>query len=61
MDPQQRLLLDCAAELSACRALLPSTAIAVGIGAVDYLDLTARQALTLYFASGGASSVAAGR
>lgn len=61
MDPQQRLLLEGTAELALQVPLSSQASIAVGIGAVDYLDLTSRQDLTLYFATGGAASVAAGR
>ena len=61
MDPQQRLLLEGARVLAADAPLALTTATAVGIGAVDYVDLTSRQELSLYFATGGAASVAAGR
>lgn len=61
MDPQQRLVMEACAELASACPFTQATAVAVGIGAVDYLDLTARQPLSLYFATGGATSVAAGR
>lgn len=68
MDPQQRLLLERAGELIAQgntkvngSSLPARTAVMVGIGTVDYVGMSSTLPLGMYFATGGANSVAAGR
>ena len=60
MDPQQRLLLERSAEVQAGNTT-ERTAVFVGIATVDYVGMTTQLPLGLYFATGGANSVAAGR
>ncbi len=71
LDPQQRLLLEVAWETFERAGIAPdsltgsSTGVFVGIGTYDYANLTVRngdpQALTTYFGTGVAGSIAAGR
>jgi 3-oxoacyl-(acyl-carrier-protein) synthase/NAD(P)-dependent dehydrogenase (short-subunit alcohol dehydrogenase family)/acyl carrier protein len=64
MDPQQRLLLEHAGEVLArhgAPGAAARTAVMVGIGTVDYVGMSSQLPLGLYFATGGANSVAAGR
>ena len=69
MDPQQRLLMERAGELityansenRGMEALPTKTAVMVGIGTVDYVGMSSTLPLGMYFATGGANSVAAGR
>ena len=68
MDPQQRLLLEHVGEAlaqgrgpGASPALPERTAVMVGIGTVDYVGMTSLLPMGMYFATGGANSVAAGR
>jgi len=66
MDPQQRILMERTGEVimhaSLITSSLPSrTSIMVGIGTVDYVGMSSTLPLGMYFATGGANSVAAGR
>lgn len=63
MDPQQRLLLEHTMEVtrSAGKPFTAQTSVMVGIGTVDYVGLSGLLPLSMYFATGGANSVAAGR
>jgi 3-oxoacyl-(acyl-carrier-protein) synthase/NAD(P)-dependent dehydrogenase (short-subunit alcohol dehydrogenase family)/acyl carrier protein len=67
MDPQQRILMERTGEVimhssSTTSSSLPShTSIMVGIGTVDYVGMSSTLPLGMYFATGGANSVAAGR
>lgn len=65
MDPQQRLLMERSGELIAGSSTLHAAshrcAIMVGIGTVDYVGMTGLLPLGIYYATGGANSVAAGR
>jgi len=61
MDPQQRLLMQHCGEVIARHEVPQRTAVMVGIGTVDYVAFSGMLPLGMYFATGGANSVAAGR
>jgi acyl transferase domain-containing protein/NADPH:quinone reductase-like Zn-dependent oxidoreductase/acyl carrier protein/NAD(P)-dependent dehydrogenase (short-subunit alcohol dehydrogenase family) len=66
MDPQQRILMERTGEVvmqgNVSSSSLPSrTSVMIGIGTVDYVGMSSTLPLGMYFATGGANSVAAGR
>lgn len=62
MDPQQRILMERTGEVIMHASSYPSrTSVMVGIGTVDYVGMSSTLPLGMYFATGGANSVAAGR
>lgn len=62
LDPQQRLLLECVLEVcSISDHDSINTSVNVGVGAIDYLELTRFSPVNSYLASGSANSVVPGR
>lgn len=62
LDPQQRLLLECVLDVRSISGPTSiDTSVHVGVGAIDYLELTRLTPVNSYLASGSANSVVPGR